>query len=100
VGSPGSTGFTPCPAGTWSRAGAAACTPVTELINQAIDAYVGAGSGLAKALRDKAAAITSAPNARAKASALRDFIDLVNAKRSKPLTDAQADDLIALAMRL
>jgi hypothetical protein len=45
----------------------------------------------------QAAEISSAPNDQAKAGDLMAFINHVNSQRSKALTDAQADQLIALA---
>jgi hypothetical protein len=90
----------PCPAGTWSSPGASACTSAALLLSQAIDAYLGAGTGLANSLHQKAEAISEAPNANAKAGMLQAFINEVNAKRGNPLTDAQADYLILLAKLL
>jgi len=96
----GSTSPTPCPAGTWSSPGASACTSAALTLNQAIDLYFGAGTGLANSMHKKVQDILNAPNANAKASKLQDFISAVNAKRGNPLTDAQADYLIFLAKLL
>lgn len=52
------------------------------------------------AFQSQAADISSAPNAQAKAAKLRAFINHVNAQRGKALTDAQADELIALAQAI
>lgn len=48
----------------------------------------------------QASNISSAPDAEAKAGSLQAFINHVNAQRAKALTNAQADELVALAEAL
>jgi hypothetical protein len=71
-----------------------------ETPSQALTGAIKAALGTAPELNgflSEAAAISSAPNAKAKAGRLAAFINDVNAQRGKLLSAAQADQLIALA---
>jgi len=70
-----------------------------QALDEAIMAALGTNPQL-NAFLAQAAAITSAPNAQAKAGKLEAFVNQVNAQRDQTLTEAQADELIALAQAI
>ena len=96
----GSTSATLCPPGTTSSAGASICTPIRTIAQQlsnAIDAALRDEPGMADSMHQQAERIASAPNTFARAVSLKAFLFYLNAQRGKALTDAEADNLFALA---
>ena len=98
----GNVAATLCPAGTTSPAGASSCTAIAvgQQLSDAIDAALGDRPDLANALHQQAARIASATNSFARAVNLKAFYFALNAQRGNALTDAEADNLFALAKRL
>jgi hypothetical protein len=73
---------------------------IAQQLSDAIDAALSDEPDLANSMHQQAERIGSAPNTFARAVNLKAFYFYVNAQRGTALTDAEADNLFALAKLL